>query len=203
MAGTVLAAALLVSSNAFADPTPAPEEPREPETRSYAEQTLIVDGVAVGLAIAALGTNQPHGSGQTSDTLAGLSATTFGLGAPIVHFIHGRVGTGFASLGIRLGAGLLADGIGALAWGFTQPNYGDDPNCTMGQQASYCYAPKGANVGFTYGLLIGEALPMILDAAVFAHEPKKSETKAHSFTLEPRVGILPRGGAFAGVGGTL
>jgi len=99
---------------AAAPTTPAPTARDNPEVEAapsrhwYGWQTLTVDGAS----FASLGTGAVLFSAQGSrETLppqillwSGLAGST--LGAPIVHFSHGKLGRGFGSLGLRL-SGLL------------------------------------------------------------------------------------------------
>ncbi|HVU03841.1 MAG TPA: hypothetical protein VHE30_18910, partial [Polyangiaceae bacterium] len=78
-----------------------------PSTRTwYGWQTLIADGVSAAALTAGEVSFSAQGSKETATPTAllliGLSGAT--LGAPIVHWSHGRAGAGFASLGLRLSA---------------------------------------------------------------------------------------------------
>lgn len=130
-----------------------PAEPTEPEMRWYGWQTLITDGAAIVLLFA--------GIDSESGELIGAAALTYYLGAPIVHWSHGQVGKGFASLGIRLGGTLLAVAVISSCF--------DDPSCSE---------TTVAVVGL--GALIA---PIPIDAAALAREPVEPET--------PKLGLVP------------
>lgn len=82
----------------------------ESERHWYGWQTLATDGAAFAL-IAYAGTQQFTGA------LPNVASTTavamLLLGAPTVHWAHGRIGTGFLSLGMRLVAPLLGAVVGS------------------------------------------------------------------------------------------
>jgi hypothetical protein len=80
------------------------------ERRWYGWQTLATDGAAFALIIYA-GTQQFEGGPAVLAVTTGV--TTFFLGAPTVHWAHGRIGTGFLSLGARLVAPLLGAAVGS------------------------------------------------------------------------------------------
>lgn len=60
----------------------------------YGWQTLLVDGGWVATFLVAANTDN-------GGALVGLGSLDYFFGAPIVHWAHGNVGTGFASLGLR------------------------------------------------------------------------------------------------------
>jgi hypothetical protein len=74
------------------------------ERHWYGWQTLIVDGVGI----------------LTLPVLVGFGV--YLVGAPIVHWAHGRVGLGFADVGMRLG---LAVGLGVVAYARTGAQHMD------------------------------------------------------------------------------
>ena len=129
----------------------------------YGWQTLIVDGSSLVVEGIGLGTlNTP------TITVGGLG---FIFGAPIVHWSHGNVGFGFASLGLRLVGGLTAD-LGALL------------------------APSGG--GVTVSVVLGgviEVTAIVLDAAVFGRgERPVRTTAANAVFWTPTAMVTPRGG---------
>src|SRR6478736_191861 len=121
MQGRTLAGAALIgmlwSSSSLADTPPAmsddaarapsvalsvpPAVTQEPatETHWYGWQTLLVDGAALGVTIGGFWLRPAHQDWSVV-TLAGIGA--WAVGAPIVHWSHGRAGVGFASLGFRI-----------------------------------------------------------------------------------------------------
>jgi hypothetical protein len=79
----------------------------------YGWQTLLTDGAALAILMAANSDNRQE---ATIEGLGALAGATFLLGGPIVHWANGQTGRGFASLGIRLGTPVvgflfLADGV--------------------------------------------------------------------------------------------
>lgn len=77
------------------------------EREWYGWQFLIVDGVSLALAVSTIGTG--------SVVQFGVASGGFSFGAPIVHWAHGHLGRGFASLGLRLGLPITAIGITLVA----------------------------------------------------------------------------------------
>ena len=200
-----LAASLAFVSNALADPDvprdPDDDEdgvphvqPKVPRGPWYGWQTLIVDGVGIAIGAAALAVNNPNSDGSTTYRIAGVSALSLAFGTPIVHIIHGKVGAAFISLGTRIGLGVALGGLGYLA-GLPGAQASACPS------AGACPAAGGANLGLVGGIMLAGFISAIIDARAFAYEDRKPAPT--SFTLSPRIGVLPRGGAFAGVGGTL
>lgn len=121
LVGAALAAAVLVGAEGARadDASPRPDPPRQ--DRWYGYQTLIADGVAIATSSTgvALTVSEAKAGGNDANplpglALAGLGATTYLLGAPIVHWAHGRVGVGFISLGMRILAPLAGLGLGAV-----------------------------------------------------------------------------------------
>lgn len=104
------------------EPTPGgsraegPESCREVslERRWYGWQTLATDGAAFAL-FAYAGTQQFSGALPNVASTTGVAMLL--LGAPTVHWAHGRIGTGFLSLGMRLVAPTLGAVVGSLDCG--------------------------------------------------------------------------------------
>jgi hypothetical protein len=130
---------------------------------SYGGQTLAVDG----LSVAGLGLGEvlfaAQGSRETALPIAllwgGFGGTI--LGAPIVHFAHGNVGTGFGSLGLRL-TGWTLVGLGA------GEGQGEPGLAVLG-----------------LGVL---GTTVVLDATVFAHEDGPRIESTGSFWIRPMLG---------------
>jgi hypothetical protein len=207
-------AAVLTSAPAFAE---GPSDPPKP-TVWYGGETLALDAAAlVMLAPAAAST-----SNGVQTTFASGSLLTYGLGAPIVHFAHGHVGTGFADLGIRLAlpalAGLVGGVIGASA--YQAPTCTNDPLCDEGFGQAFA-AVEGGLIGGALGI----AGAVTIDAVWLAREPAQregdrpaspspasepSETSGESYVssvhLQPTFGLGPerQGGtrAVLGLAGT-
>jgi hypothetical protein len=89
-------------------PVAAPVAPA-PGVASYRGQTLLADGIAAGLLIAALSSDDY----EQGESLAKLSLGTYALGAPIIHLTKGRSGHALGSVAMRIGfpilGGLLGD----------------------------------------------------------------------------------------------
>ena len=104
------------------EPTPGAARAEGPESCSeveserhwYGWQTLATDGAAFALIVYG-GTQQFEGALPVVATTTGVA--TFFLGAPTVHWAHGRIGTGFLSLGTRLVAPLLGTVVGSVDCG--------------------------------------------------------------------------------------
>jgi hypothetical protein len=133
---SLLAFALVV----FASSPCSAEEPK-PKTTWYGWQTLLVDG---GTVAATLATQEP---------LVYLGGMT--LGSPIVHWAHGNVLQGFASLGVRVIAPIvIASAAFALESG--PPTDGRESQRALG-----------------VGLLGGGLFASVLDSVVLAREPRR------------------------------
>lgn len=104
----VTASILLATTVAHAEPPglvaprDTPSEPT-PVVDSYRLETFAVDATAVAL-IAASGKN-------STVTVLGLS--TYVLGAPILHGVHGRGGSAVASIGLRVGIPIVTGMVGS------------------------------------------------------------------------------------------
>lgn len=85
--------------------TPAAAVPEPPLVRRwYGWQTLVTDGVAVGLFAFA----KAAGDNSAAVVVGGLGALgAYVLGAPLVHVGHRRYGVAFGDLGIRIAAPVL------------------------------------------------------------------------------------------------
>src|SRR5256885_1796308 len=78
----------LASTTALAEPPgmTLPSPPPEPVIEGYRGQPAIADGVAVILAVTAVGA----GNYQTTSTLGRTAYGTYVLGGPIIHLLHHR-----------------------------------------------------------------------------------------------------------------
>lgn len=87
--------------------TPDAVMPTAPEPRTrhvwYGWQTLIADASAVALLTS--------GWAAKEGSLAMVGAAGYFVGGPVVHWSRGRVGRGFASLGLRIAGPVLGDGL--------------------------------------------------------------------------------------------
>jgi hypothetical protein len=78
-----------------------------PRQRSwYGWQILLLDGLGLGLSVAGILAQTP--------AIGGTGLGIFLAGGPAVHFAHGNVATGFASLGLRAGGTMLFSFVGLL-----------------------------------------------------------------------------------------
>lgn len=111
--------------------------------RSYGWQILLASAPADLMAIVGLS--------PSSAEWAVIAYPVFVFAGPIVHWAHGNVGKGFASLGVGLAAPLLFSAMGTFISGASGPSSG------------YAY-------GGSIGMNLGIAGAQILDALVFARE---------------------------------
>lgn len=203
LAGAAFALASATSSSARAD-DPAP-------TRSYAWQTLAVDGAAVAagttIVISAFATDQLHKPWVGPSVLA--STGVYLVGAPAIHLAHGRPAAAAKSFGLRLvgpPVGLLiGGGIGLVAGIIVGgcPGFGEG-RCKRETAGQIVF---GTGVGL--GLLAGFGGPSVIDALVLAREPAPqsqsspvppAQTRTTPF-VTPSLALLP-GGGLAGVAGS-
>jgi hypothetical protein len=155
----------------------------------YGWQTLLLDAPAFPTALVAGATESVH--------LALLALGWYVLAPPFVHFAHGRVGTGFGSLGVRVGmpivGAIVGAGVGAAATG--------GGRCTWICEG----VGSGALIGFGLGLLSA----VTIDAAVLSHETSKdsastgpSPSQIEKLRITPAFGPRREGGYDVAVGGT-
>jgi hypothetical protein len=165
--------------NPCADGGDAPCDDKPEQSHWYGWQTLAVDGTSLALIFA--------GAGARADVVAGIGGFGAVLGAPVVHFVHDRVGAGFGSLGLRVALPLAGAAIGASA-----------ANCD-GHHEMFCGIGE-AGVGF----IVGAAAAIVIDAAVLARETVVDEGPVPMRTLrltpivDPnrRLGAVAVSGAF-------
>lgn len=150
-------------------PAPKPEQPRY-EKVWYGYQTLIADGVSFGTLVG--GVASRSGGVTTAGYLGFLFVT------PIVHMVHGNVGPGFASIGIRLILPLLSLGVGAIAGVIVGGTSGS------GSFDRFANGANGAVNGAVIGGLIGVAGCVAIDAAGFAYTKERVDDR--SITRGPR-----------------
>jgi hypothetical protein len=155
-------------------------------TPAYGWHVVAADGTSLVLA----------GVGGLSQSVgvAMMGLAGYVLASPIVHWAHGNVGTGFASLGLRLAVPLGATFLGALlGWGLSYSVSGGcrgDFGCL-----------GGFAVGGGIGFLAGLSGTTMIDALVFAKErvedaPKTGVRWVPSFSVEKGGGRLTLGGTF-------
>ena len=177
----VVVAIVIAWTCQLAHATPAaagqpPTSPVEaPAVASYRGQTLLADGVAVGLFILS--------AQQEEATIGGIGIAVYLVGAPLVHLTKPHRGThALASLAMRAGLPLL----GVLIGDAIPRDCGRSP--CMG-------APSG---GVMVGLLGGIVAASALDAIVLAKGDAPKKTPQASWT--PVAGPT-RGGVALGVAG--
>jgi hypothetical protein len=145
---------LLVIAPAIAradEPASAPYA-EHPQKTWYGWQILLIDGGATLTGIAAATSSNSTAGGA----LGVVALAAYMLGGPIVHWSHGNVGRGFASLGLRVAlptVGLVAAGVGAK----NDPGNGDG------------LAP-GAAVGLLVVLPAGIIAASAIDTSALAYE---------------------------------
>ena len=152
--------------------------------RWYGYQTMMVDVSAVLLGFSSVATGAAGGVA---------AAGTYVVGTPIVHLAHGNYAAFGISLGMRTGGPLLG---GLVGFGAGMGVGGCDSS------NGYCAVPfAGALVGAVGGMLAA----VVVDAAVFAKEPREPRTTAKSWdgkpTLAPAILPSPQGGS-VGVSGS-
>jgi hypothetical protein len=178
-----------------AAPAPAPE----PSTHWYGYQTLAFDGLALLLIVPAASSGSPYGS-QLG--LGAVALSVYGLGPPIVHLAHGRVGAALGDLGMRLAAPTALALLGYVIGNATTPS-------CVGDDAHRCpYIPNSVVYGFLIGGALGIAGSMVLDASLLAREPAAQDPGPAApppARIIPVLAITPegRGGARAIAGATI
>jgi hypothetical protein len=135
-----LFAALALLGGTFASREACALEAPTGETRSewYGWQTLIIDGVAVASLPLAY---------YSPPVIIG-SLTAYTLGPPIVHLAHGKVGTAFGSLGLRVGMPLVGAFVGQF----------------------FGHTGEWGNTGAYVGGLVGAIGAQVIDATVLTFE---------------------------------
>jgi hypothetical protein len=158
ISGAALIDALLLG---YERPSAAPA----PRTQWYGWQMLAVDLAGLAGGAIAVGSDRRTRDGDEIHPALGMWAIGFTvglIGAPIVHFAHGRVGIGFLSLGLRLLVGPLIGVLPGLA--------------------GYCAATAGADDcaahGAQWGLLGGALVASLFDALVLGYEPADADDGA-------------------------
>jgi hypothetical protein len=110
------------------------------------------------------------------------------LGSPIVHWAHGRVGTGFASAGLNVAAILI---LGTVIPSGCNRDLDAPPDSKLCQFDSRALVPNGA--------IVGAGVALALDAALLAR--RDVPVPARGFQVAPRV-AAGRQGAFVELAGT-
>ena len=174
--------ALADTSNTTPVIEPSDDEPSPAGRRRwYGWQTLLIDGVSIGLVIGAVSTAGPFisFSGRDKDqtlstSLAVMSLGTYVLGAPTVHGLHGHGLKALGSLAMRIGGPAA---IGLLGWGF-------------GTGIEKILDRLGvADAGAGIGVFAGFVTPIVLDAAWLAEEVIPPESVARRSPSHGDIGI--------------
>jgi hypothetical protein len=134
----------------------------------YGGQTLLSDGIAIGLWLASAGVAGASGSGAGAQPVGLLGTLTYILVPPIIHFEHQQIGKGVASLALRLALPIAGILVGYIAFSSCD---GDD--------ADVCQA-----AGLSAGLAIFLS-PIVIDAALLADAPLPVENARPSMTWSP------------------
>ena len=137
-------------------------------------------------------------SGATAEAGGVVLVTGYFFGGPIVHWSHGQVGRGFASLGIRVAAPLLFAGLGYAV--FQRNGSGEDLR-----------GLAGAILGFGLGVVSA----IVVDAAALAYEKvdeddddaraltRRRQAQRPIVTWSPWAAPRTEGGGMIGLSGTL
>jgi hypothetical protein len=141
----------------------------------YGVQILVIDAIAYGLGAIFAAKKPREGHDRPHPGLA-LWVADYAIGvigAPIVHFAHGNIGFGFASLGMRL----LLSPIGAVI--------GLIGACSAAAGSKDCPAE-----GAQWGLLGGSLTIALFDALVFAREKSDKPATASNFGVSLGAGSI-------------
>jgi hypothetical protein len=179
-------------------PSPPPgRRPEQPEYEKvwYGYQTLIADAASATLFAGGLF------SKSGGATLGGYLG--FVLATPIVHMVHGNIGPGFGSIGLRLLMPVIGIGVGAIAGVIIGGTSGS------GSFDRFADGANGAVNGAVIGGLIGAAGCVLIDAAGFAYSKERVDNTPitlgprrpqPSFTLAPSLGVQKDRASFGVVG---
>ncbi len=139
-----------------------PDDSGEPERRWYGWQTLLVDALSIGFAVATAGRGGELGLG------------VYVFGAPVVHAAHGHPGKALGSFGLRLGAPFVGAFIGSSGADCSGPDREDF--CGLGEALE--------------GALIGASFAIAVDAIVIANEDvEKKPPTERGVQLSPSVSV--------------
>ncbi|HMA96486.1 MAG TPA: hypothetical protein VKP30_27560 [Polyangiaceae bacterium] len=135
-------------------------------TRSYALQTLLVDGVSFATVLLGSALSQP-GDNQGLYPGTWLAAAGIGgyvLGAPIVHFSHGNIGRGLGSLGLRAALPIVLTFGGVPVPGHCPYEHSSEDNsnrtwCDTGYVEIWALAVLGPAMALDAALLAWEKVP--------------------------------------------
>lgn len=156
---------------------PVTEQP--PGLRSYRGLTIGADFAAVGMFF--------YGISEDNEAVLKASIGTYVLASPIIHVAKGRVGSGLASLGMRLGFPLLGIYIGDAL--HTTPKCAND-------YYDDCY-DEDINGEAVLGAILGIGTAMVVDSVYLARgdKPKAAPQPQWSPTLRASQGGFALGAA--------
>jgi hypothetical protein len=191
------AVGLLSAWPALADPGVTKKASAEPKTEAepamhwYGWQTLLVDAVGPATLLTARAAVGPSFPSTVGPAFWVAGASSYALGAPVVHAAHGQWGRAAGSLGLRIGLPL---GGALMGYGIAQATLqggggGDDHG---GAQSTVLYL-------FTLGGgLVGAITAAFVDACALAYEPEARGSDKP--VVAPTVSLV-RGGGSVGVVG--
>ncbi|HZU81501.1 MAG TPA: rhomboid family intramembrane serine protease, partial [Polyangiaceae bacterium] len=177
----------LAAARQDTEDTLQPEAPPPAKERWYGWQTLVADTGSVLVFLFGAGIQ----SSSNSSAVLDFGIAGYLLAPPVIHFAHGNVGYGFASLGIRAGAPIVLGLVGAFFGAAASSNSNGNIN---GQLGGFFY-------GLIGGMVLGYGAAVTLDAAVFSYEKLPRRGEDAWFTLRPDLSVAPGRGT-AGVAGT-
>lgn len=181
LAALTLSALLALAPRAAHAADGAQEEATAEEPRSYAWQTLLVDGGALSLMVV--------GAARGERELSGIGLGAYAFGPPAVHVAHGRFGRAGIDLASRVvlpvGAGAVGVGCGVLLGAVA----------TGGDETGSIFAMGLLGVaGGVLGVAGGYVAAVAIDAAVLA-APDEPDARRARAASGPRV--IPTFGADA------
>jgi hypothetical protein len=165
----------------LAEPPKADSSAPRATRRWYGLQTFSTDAAAGAMFLGAIAANH-------NDALFGLSALTFGVGAPAIHVAHGNWEVSLASVGLRTFSLLCGTLIGG-----SYDDHGVD-DTTASNQPSDKWMLVGAGIG---GLLASATDGLLLAYDTRVPKPPPERNQLLSVNPFPQVVVLRRG---AGLG---
>jgi hypothetical protein len=164
-----LAVAMLLT--AFASTAGAEE--RRVAREWYGYYNLSADTAAFGAL--AYGLSRPYDN-DAGEGLAWTSLFIYGAGGPIIHWAHGNVGTGFASMGMRVG--------GPIVLAFA--------GCALDSNKS----EFGCLAGGALGALLGVVGAVVVDASVLAYKETELPPARYGIRFMPTGSIAKERATF-------
>jgi hypothetical protein len=176
---TAAALCLSLFAGSAAAQSVAPAAAERPEHAGwYGWQTIIGFGVSDAFGVAALVASGSGGDPHNSvAALAIPGALGHVFAGPIVHWSHGHVRRGFASLGLTLGSAAVTSGLGA-ALGYAGNTCERSPS-GLGNTSCVSLEAIGAAVGLALGTVIGN----VIDVATLSRD----QPSTMGFELTPMI----------------